>query len=153
MPHYYFDTSALVKRYHVEAGSPEVSRILSGADSVFTIARLTLAEMISVFAKKVRMGEIRDPDFELLKLRFFSDVKGRVLLPVRVLNSHFEAAGDLIARHGKSRQLHTLDALQLAVALSVQYPSPVEHFVSADQRLLEIVALEGLSGINPELTP
>jgi predicted nucleic acid-binding protein len=153
MPHYYFDTSALVKHYHSEAGSPEVSRILGEATSAFTIARLTLAEMISVFAKKVRMGEIRDHDFELLKLRFFSDVKDRLLLPVRVLNSHFEVAGDLIAKYGKSRQLHTLDALQLAVALSVRHPSLVDHFVSADQRLLEIVVLEGLSIINPELSP
>jgi predicted nucleic acid-binding protein len=153
MPHYYFDTSALVKHYHDEAGSLEVSRILGEANSAFSIARLTLAEMISVFAKKVRMGEIRDPDFELLRLRFFADIRGRLLLPVRVLNSHFEAAGDLIARHGKSRQLHTLDALQLTVALSVQHPSPVDHFVSADQRLLEIVTLEGLSVINPELSP
>jgi predicted nucleic acid-binding protein len=151
MAHYFFDTSALVKHYHAELGSAEVSRILDDVHSVYSIARLTMAEMISVFAKKVRTGEIRDRDFDSLRLRFFSDVAHGLVVPVRVLNGHFEAAGELIAKHGKSRQLHTLDALQLAVALSIRRPTPIDHFVSADQRLLDVVALEGLSGVNPEV--
>ncbi|WP_165066049.1 type II toxin-antitoxin system VapC family toxin [Paludisphaera rhizosphaerae] len=150
MPHYFFDTSALVKHYHAEAGSLEVSKIVDDPKSINSIARLTLAEMVSVFARKVRTGEIRDPDFDLLKLRFFADVAHRLIVPVRILNGHFEAAGSLISKHGRTRQLHTLDALQLAVALSIQFPSPVDHFVSADQRLLEIAARQGLSCINPE---
>jgi hypothetical protein len=64
-----------------------------------------------------------------------------------------ESAGDLIAKHGTTRQIYTLDALQLAVALSVQQPAPIDHFVCADQRLCAIAALEGLAVINPELTP
>ena len=151
MAHYFFDTSALVKHYHAELGSPEVSRILGDAHSVRSIARLTMAEMISVFAKKVRMGEIRERDFDLLAFGFFSDVAGRLVVPVRILNSYFAAAGELISKHGKSRQLHTLDALQLAVTLSIRRPTPIDHFVSADQRLLDVVALEGLSGVNPEV--
>jgi predicted nucleic acid-binding protein len=151
MTHYFFDTGALVKHYHAELGSPEVSRILGGTHSVHSIARLTMAEMISVFAKKVRMGEIRERDFDSLRLRFFSDVIRRLVVPVRILNAHFTAAGERIAKHGKSRQLHTLDALQLAVALSIRRPTPIDHFVSADQRLLDVVALEGLSGVNPEV--
>ena len=150
MPHYFFDTSALVKHYHAEAGSREVSKMVDDPESINSIARLTLAEMVSVFAKKVRTGEIPDRDFDLLKFRFFADVADRLVVPIRLLNGHFEAAGGLISKHGRSRQLHTLDALQLAVALSIQLPSPVGHFVSADQRLLEIAALEGLSCINPE---
>lgn len=150
MAHYFFDTSALIKHYHPEMGSHEVSKILDAPSSHCSIARLTLTEMVSVFAKKVRTGEIHERDFDLLKLRFFSDVAHRLVVPTRILNGHFEAAGALISKHGKSRQLHTLDALQLAVALSVQTPTPVEHFVSADQRLLEIVALESVSAINPE---
>jgi hypothetical protein len=31
--------------------------------------------------------------------------------------------------------------------------APIDHFVSSDQRLCEIAALEGLAVINPELTP
>jgi predicted nucleic acid-binding protein len=150
MPHYFLDTSALVKYYHPELGSEEVSRILAEPGSVCSIARLTLTEMASVFAKKVRVGEIRSRDFELLRLRFLADVRSRLLLPLRILNGHFELAGDLIARHGKMRQIHPLDALQLAVALSARSPTPVDHFVSADQRFLNVAALEGCPIINPE---
>jgi predicted nucleic acid-binding protein len=150
---YFFDTSALVKHYHTELGSPKVDLILGESTSEYLVARLTLAEAPSVFAKKVRTGEIADVDFDQLRLRFFADVKNRTLTPVRILNAHFESAGDLIAKHGKTRQIYTLDALQLAVALSVQQPTPIDHFVCADQRLCAIAALEGLAVINPELTP
>lgn len=153
MPHYFFDTSALVKHYHTEPGSAEVDRILGDAGSSFSIARLTLTEVASVFAKKVRTGEIADPDLTGLRLRFFADVRGRVLTPIRILNGHFEAAGDLVAKYGRRRQIHTLDAIQLAVALSIRHPAPLDHFVCADQRLCDIAALEGLAVIDPELVP
>jgi uncharacterized protein len=153
VPRYFFDTSALVKHYHTELGSPKVDLILGESASEYLIARLTLAEAPSVFAKKVRMGEIADVDFDQLRLRFFADVKNRTLTPVRILNVHFESAGDLIAKHGKTRQIHTLDALQLAVALSIQQPAPIDQFVCADQRLCDLAALEGLAVINPELSP
>src|SRR5438552_1531250 len=102
MPHYCFDTSALVKHYHTELGSTAVDRILGEPGSVFSIARLTLTEVPSVFAKKVRTGEIADADFDGLRLRFFADVRGRLLTPVRILNGHFEAAGALVAKYGGS---------------------------------------------------
>jgi predicted nucleic acid-binding protein len=150
MPHYFLDTSALVKHYHAELGSPKVDQILGEAGSASFIARLTLTEVPSVFAKKVRTGELIDADFGRLRLRFYADVRNRTLTPIRVLNGHFESAGDLIARHGKTRQIHTLDALQLAVALSIQQPTAIDQFVCADQRLCEIATLEGLAVINPE---
>lgn len=150
MPRYFFDTSALVKHYHVELGSPNVDLIPGESGSAYFIARLTLAEAPSLFAKKVRTGEIADVDFDRLRLRFFADVRIRTVTPVRILNAHFESAGDLIARHGKTRQIHTLDALQLAVALAIQQPVPIDQFVCADQRPCDIALLEGLSVINPE---
>jgi hypothetical protein len=48
-----------------------------------------------------------------------------------------------------SRQLRTLDALQLAIALHFDRSSPVDHFVCADQRLCDIATLEGLAVITP----
>lgn len=75
MPHSFLDTSALVKHYHVELGSPEVERILTESGSRYSIARLTLTEMPSVFAKKVRTGQIVDKDYERLRLRFHADIR------------------------------------------------------------------------------
>jgi uncharacterized protein len=151
MRHYFFDTSALVKHYHAEPGSSQVDLILREPGAIFSIARLTLTEVPSVFAKKVRTKDIAEPAFAGLRLRFFADARDRVLLPTRILNAHFEIAGDLISKYGKTRPIHTLDALQLAVAISIQQPTPIEHFVCADQRLCAIATLEGLDVLNPEL--
>jgi predicted nucleic acid-binding protein len=150
MPHYFFDTSALVKRDHIELGSTKVDEILVETGSSFSIARLTFAELSSVFAKKVRMGAITGADFDGLRLRFYADVRNRILLPVRLVNAHFESAGELISRHGKSRHIYALDAIQLAVALSIQQPEPVSRIICADQRLCDVALLEGLTVINPE---
>ena len=60
-PRYFFDTSALVKHYHTELGSPKVDQILGDPTSDFSIARLTLVEVTSVFAKKVRTERFLKP--------------------------------------------------------------------------------------------
>ncbi|HMB03897.1 MAG TPA: hypothetical protein VKP69_09190, partial [Isosphaeraceae bacterium] len=86
-----------------------------------------------------------------LRLRFVADGGDRVVGPARILNAHFETAGNLISRHGKTQPIHTLDAIQLAVALAIPHPTPIEHFGCADQRLGDIAALEGLAVLNPEL--
>ena len=104
MPRYFFDTSALVKHYHTELGSPNGDQILGDTGSEYAISRLTLVEVSSVFAKKVRMGEISDTDFDQLRLRFYADVRNRTLIPVRIMNAQFKTACDLIARHGKARR-------------------------------------------------
>jgi hypothetical protein len=61
MPRYFFDTSALVKNYHAEAGTAEVQRILADTSSEFLISRLATVEMLSGFAGKVRTGTSRAP--------------------------------------------------------------------------------------------
>lgn len=150
MKRYYLDTSALIKHYHAEPGSPEVDRILGEPDSEFLIARLTLTETISVLARKVRTGEISDADFDRLRLRFFADVAHRIFVPVRVLNAHFDRAGEMIARHGKAREIRALDALQLSAALLLPAARAIDHLVCADRRLCDVAALEGMDVINPE---
>ncbi len=111
---------------------------------------MTLTEVLSVFAKKVRTGLISDTEFDRLAARFFADIRDRVFVPIRILNSHFESAGELIAVHGKVRQIHSLDAIQLAVALSIRDPVAMDCFVCADERLCEVARLQGLSVIYPQ---
>lgn len=49
MPLYFFDTSALVKRYHVGAGSEKVDEIFNDPAGTFAIANITIAEFASAF--------------------------------------------------------------------------------------------------------
>ncbi len=150
MARYFFDTSALAKYYHTETGSGEVGRILSDPNTECFVARLTLTETLSSFAKRVRLGLITSTDYRLLEKRFRTDLKGRLVSIVRMLNRHFETAGTLIGKHGHGQQVRTLDALQLAVALHLHQSQPIDHFVCADQRLSDVARLEGLSVLDPE---
>jgi predicted nucleic acid-binding protein len=149
MPRYFFDTSALVKNYHAEVGTADVQRILGEAGSEFLISRLATVEMLLGFAGKVRTGALSSIDFSRLRRRFLADVGKRLLRPIRVLNVHYQIAGELIGKHAMSRQLRTLDALQLAIALHFDQSSPVNYFVCADQRLCDVAALERLPVITP----
>jgi predicted nucleic acid-binding protein len=153
MARYFLDSSALIKYYHNETGSPTVESILRDTQSEHLIARLTWVEILSGLAKKVRMAAIPLADYGHLEHRFRADVRQRLLRPVRMLNEHLTSAGHLIGSHGLTRQLRALDAIQLAVALRIHRVSPLDHFVCADQRLCDVALLEGLTVINPEVTP
>jgi predicted nucleic acid-binding protein len=149
MPRYFLDTSALVKNYHTAAGTADVQRILAEANSEFLISRLATVEMLSGFAGKVRTGVFSSTDFGLLRRRFLADIRKRLPRPIRVLNAHYQTAGDFIGKHAMSRQLRTLGAIQLAVALHVHRSLPLDSFVCADQRLCDVATLEGLAVIKP----
>lgn len=149
MARYFLDTSALIKNYHVESGTSEVQRILTEPGAELLISRLASVETLSGFATKVRTGAILGQEFQRLRGLFLADVKRKLLRPMRVLNAHYQLAADLITTHGPVRQLRTLDALQLAVALKAHRTSPLDHFVCADQRLCDVALMEGLSVIQP----
>lgn len=150
MPRSFLDTSALVKHYHAEIGTPKVRALLNAPNSEQYITRLTTVEVLSGFAIKVRTGVLSNTDFQRLRGLFLADLKRRLFRPIRVLNTDYQRAGDLITRNGMSRQVRTLDALQLAIAIRVHQMTPLDHFVCADQRLCDIANLEGLAVINPE---
>jgi predicted nucleic acid-binding protein len=153
MPRSFFDTSALVKHYHSETGTVAVDRIIGEPGASLIIARLTLVETVSAFAIKVRTGEFDAAEFARLRGLFATHVARRRYQVVRLLNVHYDRAQALIRNHGLVRQIRTLDALQLAVAVHLHEMIPIDRFVSADQRLCEVAALEGMVVINPELIP
>jgi predicted nucleic acid-binding protein len=151
MARFFFDTSALVKHYHAEAGTSTVDRIIGTSAVELFIARVTLVETISVFAIKVRTGAFDPPEFARLRGLFATHVARQRYQVVRLLNVHYDLAQDIVTSYGLTRQVRTLDVLQLAVALHLHRIAPLEHFVCADQRLCAIAALEGLNVLNPEL--
>lgn len=78
---------------------------------------------------------------------------GRAVGVARLPARHHEAAERLIRRVGVSKNLRTLDALQLAVALSLNEPARPVVFVCADQALCAIAAAEGQTVVNPRWPP
>jgi predicted nucleic acid-binding protein len=64
MTTYFFDSSALVKRYHQEIGTAVVNGMLDDSDSRCFIARLAVIEVQSAFACRVRERAISVVDFD-----------------------------------------------------------------------------------------
>jgi uncharacterized protein with PIN domain len=56
----FLDTSALAKLYHEEPGSDYIERIFKRPGSKNIVSRLSLVQMESVFAIKVRTGALDD---------------------------------------------------------------------------------------------
>ncbi|MEI7685622.1 MAG: type II toxin-antitoxin system VapC family toxin, partial [Planctomycetota bacterium] len=122
MANIFFDTSALSKRYHAESGSANVDAIFETPTSQNYISRLSVVEMHSVFAKKVRVGLITLPAFHTLLQSFCLDVAEKRLRVIRMVGAHFHSAEQLLQRFGLHHNLRTLDALQLSAALSIHLP-------------------------------
>jgi hypothetical protein len=62
----FFDTSALGKHYHHEVGTLKVDQHLAESGARHFVSRLTVVEIQSVFAKKVRTGVLSLADFNKL---------------------------------------------------------------------------------------
>jgi predicted nucleic acid-binding protein len=146
---YFFDSSALAKRYHPEAGSVPVMTVFREPDCRIIVSRLTVVEMRSMFAGKVRMGVLTPVQANELVEHFKADVAARRIEVFVVTEFNCRRAESLIARHGFEHRLRSLDALQLAVALDLRDQSIGRTMVATDKTLCDVAALEGLSVLNP----
>jgi hypothetical protein len=133
----YLDTSALVKRYVEEAGSPAVRRWL--ASGTPATARFSLVEVASAIARRSREGDLPRGEAERIGDCLEEDARG--LLLVELLPAVEARARALLAVHA----LRTGDALQLASCLHLQGGGAggVE-FVTWDRRLAGAARAEGL---------
>lgn len=144
----FFDTSGLAKLYHDEAGSTTVESLLEKGQSVI-LSRLGALEMHSVFAGKVRTGVLTQADADLALQLFRSDIRKRRFNVVALRVRHYELAQKLVAAHGTSAALRTLDSLQLAVALDLSKRGIVNAIVTADKTMIKVAATERLLCIDP----
>jgi len=93
VPNYFLDTSALAKPYHQEGGSEYLDRVLGQAGSRSLLSRLSIVEMESVFAIKVRTGEIDQQALQIARRRFRADLAQRRLLVGPPLHEgHYQSA-------------------------------------------------------------
>lgn len=150
MAAYFIDSSALAKLYHLEVGTPEVDQIVENAGNRIRISRLTVVELPSVFAIKVRTQFISREDAGLFLRQFREDIVARKFEVFDVREAEFEEAERLLEQYAFDFRLRALDAIQIAVALGLKGQGLVDHFVAADKVLCEVAALEGFAVLNPE---
>jgi hypothetical protein len=147
----FFDTSAAVKHYRVELGTPKVDALLADPGSRHYLSTLGVIEMHSVFARPARKGQITAAEFHRLRGLLAADIAAGLWQVVQVVPADYQQAQQLLVRHAVTRSLFTMDALQLALALALHVASPLDAFVCSDANLGPLAALEGLTLINPEV--
>jgi predicted nucleic acid-binding protein len=144
MARYYLDSSALVKRYHVESGSADVDSLFQTAGNRFFVSRLALVEVHSSFARLVREGVLAKSDFDMLTARLEEDVAAGILTVAAVSSPRLEFAAAVLDTHGLANPLRTLDAIHLATAHALHGRSRIMALVGADKKLLAVAPKCGL---------
>lgn len=151
---YFWDSSALVKRYIRETGTQWVKDTLRRSRrSECLIAKVTGAEVAAALARKQRMGEISNRN-RLKALRAFLLHFRRSYTKIEISDTVVNLAIDLTQRH----PLRGYDAIQLASAMIMDADlkrtrKPGLTFVSADNILCEAAQAEGLLMENPNNHP
>jgi uncharacterized protein len=135
----YFDTSALVKRYVIEAGRREVLRLLRRYQ-VVTSAVVTV-ELRSALRRRVDEGTIDETRVPQILTRIASDREFWTLIDVS--RGVLSTAETLVATH----PLRALDALHVASAqlFANRIVTPDLIFVSADSRQSAAAAALGMT--------
>jgi predicted nucleic acid-binding protein len=135
----YLDSSALVKRYVVEANSAEVERVVRAAEQVGT-SLISRAEVSAALAKAVRMRWI-EPDAALKSLAVFQS-QWASLFRLHIRETTVEQADALAWTHG----LRGYDGVHLACALLWQEAvGETVTLATFDQPLLDAAAQAGLA--------
>ncbi len=124
----YLDTSALVKLYVDEPGTPAVVARVEGAEAVVT-ARVTYAEARAAFARHRREGALSRAHLRQVVRELDGDWGAYNL--VEISDPVVRQAGALAERHA----LRGYDAVQLAAALDVHRAGGNVEFASFDIRL------------------
>ena len=137
---YFYDTSALIKRYVQEKGSDIVDNLMESADEIF-ISAITMIESISAARRLLEERSLSKSDFNVFKDNLASDFP---FFTVVDFSEYIEKkAIELIEKH----QIKTLDAIQLACCLAVK--EDIDHLVTCDIKLARTASDVGIDTINP----
>ncbi|MBI3913740.1 MAG: type II toxin-antitoxin system VapC family toxin [Chloroflexi bacterium] len=146
---YFFDSSALVKRYTQETGTAWTEALCSSDENAIAIAQIGLVEVAAALSGKHRANAISDEKFERALADLLIDARDR-FRQISIDNLVIEQAIQLTRR----QKLRGCDAVQLASALSLnksllENKLPGITFVTADEDLLTAASNEGLLTENP----
>ncbi|MBZ0282867.1 MAG: type II toxin-antitoxin system VapC family toxin [Anaerolineae bacterium] len=154
MNHYFFDSSALVKRYVLETGTNWVRSItdLRAGNSIL-IAQITPAEIVSGVSRRKRAGQLSQRTAHAVRL-IIDRHANREYMTIGMTKAIVYRAENLLEAH----TLKAYDAVQLSSALESNLRLVTAGiapliFVSADQQLLNVAVTEGLPVDNPNQYP
>ena len=151
---YFFDSSAIVKRYVRETGTSWVRRLTRrGQPDPIYLARITAVEVTAAVARRRASGKPTPARARSIFALFRSHLATRYLI-MEVTPALVDAAMRLADTH----ELRAYDAVQLAAALELNGRWLAAGMgsitlVSADQGLNDAAIAEGLTVENPNSYP
>jgi uncharacterized protein len=151
---YFLDSSALVKRYVKEEGTPMVRRLTrrTGISRIYS-ARITPVEVTAAVARRRKGGTLTPKNASSILYRFRQHLAGRDTL-IDLTPVLFDTAMQLANTHA----LRAYDAVQLAAALKIRHErlaaglAPLT-LICADAALNAAATAEGLTVDDPNLHP
>jgi hypothetical protein len=136
----FFDTSALIKRYLIEAGEKRVDELFAIATQII-VSPVTKIEAHSAIRRLLEEKEIDQIGYEHLKEEIDYDFKFFTQIS---LNQEIETrAIELIEKY----QLKTLDSVQLSSCLYRK--EMIDSMVVSDRKLKNSAIIENLDIIDP----
>ncbi len=145
MPYYYFDSTALVKRYSMERGTRIVNKLMVKRGKVAILPTWTVTELYSAFSNRAQQGEMtRDDCYSVIHKFERESAQGLFQFIAPTLKTYL-ATKELVMEYPALRTPASVafgtgagtEALRLTV-------------VSADVQLLSASKTAGLHIINPE---
>jgi uncharacterized protein len=151
---YFFDTSAIVKRYILEAGTSWVHAAVDPpTGNLVYLARISIVEMASAITRRQRNGDLPESQARAVLEQFRHDMASEYRV-IEITPDLLSSAALMAESHG----LRAYDAVQLAVALGLDSQritngmSPTT-LVSADEELNVAAVAAGMSVENPNRYP
>jgi hypothetical protein len=145
MPFYYFDTTALIKRYSRERGTRVVNMLCSKRGRTVIVPTPTITEMYSTLALKSREGELTRDDWYSVLFKFEAESERGLFHFIAPSSQTVLSTKRLILEYP---DLKPVQAMHLALALELR---PLRlSVISSDPHLLEFCRPVGLNSINPE---
>ncbi|SLM50013.1 conserved protein of unknown function [Nitrospira japonica] len=145
MPYYYFDSTALVKRYSMERGTRIVNKLMVKRGKVAILPTWSVTELYSSFSNRAQQGEItRDDCYSVIHKFERESMEGLFQFIVPTTQTYL-ATKELVMEYPF---LRAQQVMHLALALELK---PLRlTVVSADVQLLAASKTAGLHVINPE---
>lgn len=141
----FFDTSALIKFFHEEEGTPEVTYLINSSDNEIWISEFARVEFLSALFRRARNREITDEQLAGAIFGFDDEAASFNCDPFG--HATIKEAESILKQYGKSLGLRTLDAIQLSAFSLIAEKD--WYFISADSNMCQIVQSHGYTAINP----
>jgi hypothetical protein len=145
MPYYYFDSTALVKRYNMERGTRVVNKLMVKRGKVAILPTWTVTDFYSVLSNRAQAGDITRDDCYSVIYKFEIESQQGLYQFLTPTMQTYLATKELALEYPS---LRSSQVLHLALALELK---PLRlTVVSADTELLTASRSAGLHIINPE---